>query len=416
MSAPLLLTVPNGLDPRHAALTEPMAVGLHAVNKSAIQPGEAALVIGCGPIGIAIIAALRHRGVEHIVAADFSQARRDLPRRWAHTRRIDPAQGSPFDTVQPAVVFEAVGVPGIINDVLRRAPTGSRLVVAGVCMEPDTVLPFFATAKEINVQFVFAYDPAEFAESLRAIAEGEIDVGPADHRRGRARRGRRGVRRAGQTRHTLQDPGDALTVGCQACRSQRERNADRLLVLAAAGLTVRRNCRPATLRRDRRRHRSAEARQVTVVGAGEVQGTPDTLTVNASIEFIAPDVTGAMNQTSDRQNGRHRRAGGRGHRPQGHQHQPGEPAAAVHAAATAPTIIGYRASNSIDVKIRQLDAASQALALIVSTGGDATRINNVNYSIEDDSQLVRDARAGPSTTPRTAPSSTRSCPGWTSAR
>src|SRR3954470_20656323 len=76
LSAPLLLPVPNGLDPKRAALTEPMAVGLHAVNKSAIQPGEAALVLGCGPIGIAIIAALRHRGVEHIVASDFSPKRR----------------------------------------------------------------------------------------------------------------------------------------------------------------------------------------------------------------------------------------------------------------------------------------------------------------------------------------------------
>jgi threonine dehydrogenase-like Zn-dependent dehydrogenase len=47
-----------------------------------------------------------------------------------------------------------------------------------VCMEPDTVLPFFGTAKEINVQFVLAYDAAEFAESLRAIAEGDIDVAP----------------------------------------------------------------------------------------------------------------------------------------------------------------------------------------------------------------------------------------------
>jgi threonine dehydrogenase-like Zn-dependent dehydrogenase len=62
--------------------------------------------------------------------------------------------------------------------VMRRAPTGSRLVVAGVCMEPDTVMPFFGAAKEIIVQFVFAYDPTEFAESLRAIAEGEIDVAP----------------------------------------------------------------------------------------------------------------------------------------------------------------------------------------------------------------------------------------------
>ncbi|MGH3969550.1 MAG: zinc-binding dehydrogenase, partial [Mycobacterium sp.] len=91
---------------------------------------------------------------------------------------IDPADGSPFDTVKPKVVFEAVGVPGIIDDVLRRTPPGSRIVVAGVCMEPDTVHPLFAIAKEINVQFVLAYDPTEFAESLRSIAEGDIDVRP----------------------------------------------------------------------------------------------------------------------------------------------------------------------------------------------------------------------------------------------
>ncbi|BBY81622.1 zinc-binding dehydrogenase [Mycolicibacterium pulveris] len=178
LSAPLLLTVPNGLDPRHAAFTEPMAVGLHAVNKSAISRGETALVLGCGPVGIAIIAALRHRGVEHIVAADFSLKRRELSQTMGAHETLDPAQGSPFEVATPAVVFEAVGMPGILNDVLRRAPAGARVVVAGVCMEPDTVVPFFGTAKEISVQFVFAYDFDEFGESLRAIAEGEIDVAP----------------------------------------------------------------------------------------------------------------------------------------------------------------------------------------------------------------------------------------------
>jgi threonine dehydrogenase-like Zn-dependent dehydrogenase len=178
LSAPLLLPIPNGLDPRHAALTEPMAVGLHAVNKSGVQPGETALVLGCGPIGIAVIAALRARGVETIVAADFSPKRRKVASTMGAHQTLDPAQGSPFDTVSPAVVFEAVGVPGIIDDVLLRARHGTRLVVAGVCMQPDTVHPFFAIAKEINVQFVLAYDPNEFADSLRAIAEGDIDVTP----------------------------------------------------------------------------------------------------------------------------------------------------------------------------------------------------------------------------------------------
>jgi threonine dehydrogenase-like Zn-dependent dehydrogenase len=178
LSAPLLLPIPNGLDLRQAALTEPLAVGLHAVNKSNIAPGETALVLGCGPIGIAIIAALRTRGVETIVASDFSPRRRELASAMGANRTLDAAQGSPFDTVKPAVVFEAVGVPGIIDDVLLRARPGTRLVVAGVCMQPDTVHPFFAIAKEINVQFVLAYTPDEFADSLRALAEGEIDGTP----------------------------------------------------------------------------------------------------------------------------------------------------------------------------------------------------------------------------------------------
>jgi threonine dehydrogenase-like Zn-dependent dehydrogenase len=178
LSAPLLLPIPNGLDPQHASLAEPMAVGLHAVNKSGIQPGESALVLGCGPIGIAVVAALRIRGVEAVAAADFSPKRRELAATMGAHQTIDPAQGSPFDTAKPSVVFEAVGVPGIIDDVMRRARHGTRLVVVGVCMQADTVHPFFAIAKEISVQFVLAYDAKEFGDALRAIAEGDIDVSP----------------------------------------------------------------------------------------------------------------------------------------------------------------------------------------------------------------------------------------------
>ena len=233
-------------------------------------------------------------------------------------------------------------------------------------MEPDTVLPLFAIAKEINVQFVFAYDPAEFAESLRAIAEGEIDVGPADHRRGRARRRRCGIRRTGQTRHALQDPGDALTVGCQhADRSAREDAAS--LVLAAAGLAV---VGTIGLRRFVGTGGGAKRRipaAVTVVGSGEVQGTPDTLTVNASIEFIAPDVTGAMNQTSDRQKAVIDALVDAGiDRKDISTSQVSLQPQFTGGGDNPQTIVGYRASNSIDVKIRKLDAASQALALIVS--------------------------------------------------
>lgn len=134
----------------------------------------------------------------------------------------------------------------------------------------------------------------------------------------------------------------------------------------------------------------ANPRQVTVVGSGQVQGVPDTLTADVGIEFSAPDVTSAMNQTNDRQQAVINALVGAGLdrkdisttqvtlQPQYNN--------------DGTSIASYRASNAIDVKIRDADRASDILALIVTTGGDNTRINSVNYSIADDSALVRDAR------------------------
>jgi threonine dehydrogenase-like Zn-dependent dehydrogenase len=185
LSVPMLNEVPNGLDPRHAALTEPMAVGLHAVNRSAIKQGEGALVLGCGPVGIAVIAALKLRGIEPIVAADFSTTRRSLASTMGATEVVDPAVEPSFDawsrvagSNRTLVVFEAIGVPGIIEDVFRAAPPQTRMVVVGVCMGRDTITPFFGIAKELNIQFVLGYDPMEFAGTLHSIAEGDIDVAP----------------------------------------------------------------------------------------------------------------------------------------------------------------------------------------------------------------------------------------------
>ncbi|WP_433872710.1 zinc-binding dehydrogenase [Saccharopolyspora sp. CA-218241] len=183
LSAPLLLDVPNGLPPHHAALAEPMAVGLHAVNKSAIRRGEGAVVLGCGPVGLAVIAALRARGAEPIVASDFSPARRDLAAVLGAHRTVDPREETAWsawarEDGRQLVAFDAIGVPGVINDVLRSAPRGTRLVVVGVCMGTDSIDPYFGITKELSLQFVLGYDAAEFERSLRSIAEGEIDVAP----------------------------------------------------------------------------------------------------------------------------------------------------------------------------------------------------------------------------------------------
>jgi threonine dehydrogenase-like Zn-dependent dehydrogenase len=184
LAAPLLLPVPNGLDARRAALTEPMAVGLHAVNRSRIEAGQGAVVIGCGPVGLAVIAALALRGIEPVVACDYSPTRRSLASAMGAHRVVDPAAEAVFDAwaetggAAGLVVFEAVGVPGVINTILRDIPPQAQVVVVGVCMQTDSFVPFFGIAKEINVQFVLGYSPEEFAASLSDLAEGRIDAGP----------------------------------------------------------------------------------------------------------------------------------------------------------------------------------------------------------------------------------------------
>ena len=77
----LAMKVPGELPHQMAALTEPLAVGIHAVAKSRIAPGDAALIIGLGPVGLACIASLKMQGIGPIVGADFSPARRALAER-----------------------------------------------------------------------------------------------------------------------------------------------------------------------------------------------------------------------------------------------------------------------------------------------------------------------------------------------
>jgi uncharacterized protein len=132
-------------------------------------------------------------------------------------------------------------------------------------------------------------------------------------------------------------------------------------------------------------------RQVTVLGSGQVQGVPDTLTADVGIEFSAPDVTSAMNQTNDRQQAVINALVGAG--VDRKDISTNQVTLQPQYGGPESTITGYRATNAIQVKIHPTDAASRMLALIVSTGGDATRISSVSFSIADDSQLVKDARA-----------------------
>lgn len=218
-----LVPVPNGLSSEMAALTEPMAVGLHAVRRSEIARGDVAIVIGCGPVGLAIICLLKAKGVERVVASDFSAGRRALAQKCGADVVIDPREGSPYaerpgenyirdfpamlelgvstreklgklpvpwhvawrlveklgvGAPKRPVIFECVGMPGLVQQIIDGAPLMSRVVVAGLCMQSDRYEPSLAIHKEIDLRFVIGHSPLEYRDTLHMIAEGKVNCGP----------------------------------------------------------------------------------------------------------------------------------------------------------------------------------------------------------------------------------------------
>ncbi|HEY4333655.1 MAG TPA: zinc-binding dehydrogenase [Ilumatobacteraceae bacterium] len=176
--------VPAGLDVDLAALTEPLAVGVHAVAKSKITSGESALVLGLGPVGLACIAELKMRGIGPVVAADFSPKRRALAAALGADVVVDPKETPPIeawrkvDGSRQLVIFEAVGVPGMINEAMRVAPRNTRILVVGACMQEDHIYPMLGIGRELNLQFVLGYEPGEFTHALHAIADGRVNLEP----------------------------------------------------------------------------------------------------------------------------------------------------------------------------------------------------------------------------------------------
>jgi threonine dehydrogenase-like Zn-dependent dehydrogenase len=221
--AKVMFPIPNGLSDDLAALTEPMSVACHAVRRGEVPKDGVAVVIGCGPVGLAVICLLKAKGVKTVVASDFSPGRRALARACGADVVIDAKTDSPYkdwadygyietlpaafdlglDTIdqldkppvpwwhawrvaevtglarhRAPVIFECVGLPGLLQQVINGAPLFSRIVVVGVCMAQDKIEPALAINKEIDLRFVFGYTPLEFRDTLHMIAAGKVDCAP----------------------------------------------------------------------------------------------------------------------------------------------------------------------------------------------------------------------------------------------
>ena len=185
--------MPDDMPAEVAALAEPLAVALHAVNRARVQPGQRAVVMGAGPIGLGILLWLRRRGVEDVVVADYSPRRREAALAMGAAEVVDPAEtpvaevlsarhGSEqlfgmLPVVNTELFFEATGVAQVVQDIVVMAPLGATLVVVAVHKAPVALDMQLLLAKELSVLPSMAY-PEEFPEVVEALSAGALNVAP----------------------------------------------------------------------------------------------------------------------------------------------------------------------------------------------------------------------------------------------
>ncbi|MBM4383921.1 MAG: alcohol dehydrogenase catalytic domain-containing protein [Deltaproteobacteria bacterium] len=176
--------VPSGVSIELAALTEPLAVGVHALNASRLRRGERCLVVGAGPIGLAIALWARHFGAREVIVSERAAGRRALAEKLGATRVVDPVREDLTSVLErvapggPDIVFEAVGARGLIEDCVNRVRFRGRVVVAGVCVGADSITPITGVMKETALQFVLAYEKDDFTYTLDMLAQERIDPAP----------------------------------------------------------------------------------------------------------------------------------------------------------------------------------------------------------------------------------------------
>lgn len=173
--------LPPDFGPGVGALIEPLAVGLHAVDRTKPNRGDVVAVIGGGPVGQAVALWARFFGAREVIVSDPVEGRRAQCERMGATQTIDPA-AAPLPTFLDAqfgrradLVFECVGVPGMVQAAVDACVTHGRVVIVGVCTKPDSFVPVTAVVKELAMYFVVYYRSGDFAFTIDMMRQGRID-------------------------------------------------------------------------------------------------------------------------------------------------------------------------------------------------------------------------------------------------
>lgn len=185
-----LIGVPDGMPMDVAALTEPVAVGMHAADQADISPGDTAAVFGCGPIGLAAIATLADRGLNGIVGVDPSAERRRLAELLGASAAIDPHQTKvwrelgrlhgtrslPYGRAPATDAFiEASGSDAVLTDIIDRAGPGARISVVALHYQAVPVNFLSVLMKELTIRGSMEY-PARFEDAVDLLARRDLSA------------------------------------------------------------------------------------------------------------------------------------------------------------------------------------------------------------------------------------------------
>ena len=183
VGASAALRLPDSVSFDEGALVEPLAVGLNAVAKARLEPGDSVLIIGAGPVGIAVAMWCRFFGARHVVVSDLIGRRAERAIGFGATAAIDasredvPGRARQLAGEAPRVVFDCVGVPGSLQLAIDYAPCDARVVVVGLCMAADRFFPAKALTKELDLTFVFVYRRRDFEIVVDLLGRGRIEAG-----------------------------------------------------------------------------------------------------------------------------------------------------------------------------------------------------------------------------------------------
>jgi len=182
--ADMVQALPAGVDFTEGAMVEPLAVGHHIVSRASLRGGEAILILGGGPIGAAVALFARIAGAAHVVVSEPFPARRERALAAGATAVIDPkaeAVDAAFARIagrRPEVVFECVGLPGLLAQAVNLAGVRGRVVISGVVFEEDRLAPMIALGKEVTILYSQAYTERDFAAVIDLVARDIADPAP----------------------------------------------------------------------------------------------------------------------------------------------------------------------------------------------------------------------------------------------